>query len=140
MKLPPAPSASSASVRAVMQSNRSTGTKPEVALRSALHATGLRFRKNLRIEACDCRVRPDIVFTKRRVAVFVDGCFWHGCPEHGNLPRVNRQYWKAKLDRNLERDADVTVALRQSGWNVVRLWEHTRVEEGVHLVAAALKG
>src|SRR4051795_8217579 len=100
----PAPAPASDAVRAVMQANRSRDTGPEVILRSRLHSLGLRFRKHRAIVAGELRVRPDIVFVSARVAVFVDGCFWHGCPEHGTSPRRNSDYWGPKLQRNARRD------------------------------------
>jgi len=88
-----------------MRANRRTDTKPEMALRRALHRQGYRFRKDYRLDlAGGTRVRPDIAFTARRVAVFVDGCFWHACPEHGTRPANNVWYWEPKLRRNVERD------------------------------------
>jgi len=78
----------------------------------------------LRLSVGDVRVRPDITFTRRRVAVFVDGCFWHGCPEHQRKPRSNVDYWKPKLDANVARDRRVDAALLAAGWRVVRVWEH----------------
>lgn len=123
-----------------MQAIRRTGTKPEVALRSALHADGLRFRKDLRLDlASNVRVRPDIVFTARKVAVFVDGCFWHCCPQHGRQPTVNEWYWTPKLRRNVERDRIADAALQEAGWAVVRVWEHFTVSEAVREVKDALR-
>lgn len=121
-----------------MQANRRTGTKPEVALRSALHAAGYRFRKDFRIDAEGVRVRPDIVFTRRKVAIFVDGCFWHVCPEHGRQPTTNEWYWTPKLQRNLKRDSDVNTALRSAGWTVVRVWEHQALQAVVADVERAI--
>jgi DNA mismatch endonuclease, patch repair protein len=83
-------------------------------------------------------VRPDLVFTRRRVAVFVDGCFWHGCPAHGNAPRANAAYWQWKLDKNRARDIAVDEALRRDGWTVLRLWEHVPAGEAAEAVATAL--
>ena len=83
-------------------------------------------------------MRPDIVFTRRRVAVFVDGCFWHACPDHGQLPRANASYWEPKLCRNAERDRADTGALERSGWSVVRVWEHEPTPTAVAIVEAAL--
>lgn len=134
----PPPPASSAAIRRSMQGNRRTDTKPEVALRSALHRLGLRFRKDHRLDLPGARVRPDIVFTRRRVAVFVDGCFWHCCPIHSSRPKTNQWYWEPKLNRNRERDALADEALANSGWLVVRIWEHSAVSEGVDRVSAAL--
>src|SRR5690349_21474676 len=89
----PYPHPSSAAVRAQMRGNRRVDTKPESAVRSQLHKHGYRFRKDHLLIAGDARARADIVFPRQRVAVFVDGCFWHRCPEHGNAPRANREYW-----------------------------------------------
>ncbi len=122
-----------------MQAIRRANTKPETALRSALHRAGLRFRKDLRIDLADVRVRPDIVFTRARLAVFVDGCFWHCCPEHGRQPTVNTGYWSPKLERNVERDRRNTVALEQAGWTVVRIWEHQNIAEAARVVEAAVQ-
>ncbi|GAB2878564.1 very short patch repair endonuclease [Nocardioides pacificus] len=116
--------ASSPAVRATMRGNRRTGTKPEMALRSALHATGLRFRKDYRLDLGNVKPRPDIVFTRAKVAVFVDGCYWHCCPDHGTQPNVNSDYWRPKLARNVERDREHDRALTEAGWAVVRVWEH----------------
>lgn len=119
----------------VGKGNRRTDTKPEVALRSALHRRGLRFRKDLPIRVEGRRpIRPDIVFTRARVAVFVDGCFWHGCPEHQVVPKANPDYWIPKLRRNVDRDREVTMALEESGWDVVRTWEHDDVAEAAELI------
>jgi DNA mismatch endonuclease (patch repair protein) len=103
-----------------------------------LHARGLRFRKDLRLTPDGVHVRPDIVFTRARVAVFVDGCFWHRCPIHGNEPKRNTNYWGPKLDRNVWRDRRQDEALRSVGWTVVRVWEHEPVEKAAELVIAAL--
>ncbi|MFG1707438.1 very short patch repair endonuclease [Nonomuraea sp. M3C6] len=121
-----------------MRSNRRADTKPEVALRSALHQLGYRYRKDHRLDLEGTRVRPDIVFTKKKIAVFVDGCFWHVCPDHGRQPVVNEWYWTPKLRRNIERDRAADVALRAAGWRVVRVWEHVELPEAVALVVAAL--
>lgn len=107
-----------------MQAIRRTDTKPEVALRSALHRAGYRFRKDYVIEVDGVRVRPDIVFTRAKVAVFVDGCFWHGCPEHGREPKVNQWYWHEKLQRNRDRDERNGLLLQAHGWALVRTWTH----------------
>ncbi|HCT76136.1 MAG TPA: very short patch repair endonuclease [Micromonosporaceae bacterium] len=121
-----------------MQAIRRTDTKPEIALRSALHSLGYRYRKDLRLDLGHLKVRPDIVFTARKVAVFVDGCFWHVCPEHGRQPTVNDWYWAPKLRRTMDRDAAATAALRDAGWQVVRLWEHESLEVAVDAVVAAV--
>jgi DNA mismatch endonuclease, patch repair protein len=125
----------SANMRAI----RRTGTKPEMALRRALHRQGYRFRKDYRLDLAEGkRVRPDIAFTARRVAVFVDGCFWHACPDHGTKPANNTWYWEPKLRRNVERDRAADAALAAAGWDVVRVWEHETLDEAVTAVIAAL--
>jgi DNA mismatch endonuclease, patch repair protein len=122
-----------------MRAIRRTDTKPEVALRRALHRQGYRFRKDYRLDLADGkRVRPDIAFTARHVAVFVDGCFWHACPEHGSKPANNTWYWGPKLARNVERDRLADAALSAAGWDVVRVWEHEPLDAAVTAVLAAL--
>lgn len=121
-----------------MRANRRTDTKPEVELRRALHRLGYRYRKDLRLDLGGRRVRPDIVFTARKVAVFVDGCFWHACPEHGRQPRTNEWYWAPKLRRNVERDRAADAALAAAGWRVVRLWEHEPIGTAVDVVVDVL--
>jgi DNA mismatch endonuclease (patch repair protein) len=121
-----------------MRGNRRTDTKPELALRTALHAKGYRYRKDLRLDLPLRRVRPDIAFTSRKVAVFVDGCFWHACPDHGSKPKNNEWYWSPKLMKNVERDRAADEALAQAGWTVVRLWEHVPLADAVALVIGAV--
>lgn len=111
-----------------MRRNTKTDTEPELLLRSALHARGLRFRKNFLIRLSERSVRPDIVFTRQKIAVFVDGCFWHRCPDHGTSPRFNTSYWQTKLDRNVERDREIDAALAAAGWTSMRVWEHEPVD------------
>jgi DNA mismatch endonuclease (patch repair protein) len=120
--------------------NRSTDTRHEIALRSALHRKGYRFRKHTVITLSECRVRPDIVFPGHRVAVFVDGCYWHGCPQHGGRPTSNRDYWRWKIAHNVERDARVNHNLTVAGWHVIRIWEHTPTSDAVIQITAALSG
>jgi len=122
-----------------MKANRGRDTAPELRLRKALHAGGHRYRVALPIVADGTRVRPDITFTKRRVAVFVDGCFWHCCPIHGRRPSDPTGYWSAKLDRNVDRDLRVTAALEAAGWRVVRVWEHEGVDAAVAEIEHALR-
>lgn len=104
-----------------MQSQRVRDTAPEMALRRELHRRGLRYRVDYPVLP---RRRADIVFTKARVAVFVDGCFWHGCPEHGTWPQNNAEWWRTKIEANRARDANTDERLRADGWTVVRVWEH----------------
>jgi DNA mismatch endonuclease (patch repair protein) len=132
------PAASSPAVAASMRANRRVGTKPEAALRSALQRRGLRFRKDFPVRVPGTTVRPDIVFTRAKVAVFVDGCFWHCCPQHGTRPATNRDYWDPKLDANVARDRTVTERLKLGGWTVLRVWEHVPVDEAAEAVAATL--
>ena len=121
-----------------MRANRRKDTKPEMALRRALHAQGYRYRKDYRLDLTGARVRPDIAFTARRVAVFVDGCFWHCCPQHGTQPANNTWYWEPKLARNVQRDRAADAALAGAGWSVVRIWEHETLESAVEAVVSAL--
>ena len=134
----PYPLPSDPAVSKRMSRNPRRDTRPEQSLRRDLHARGLRFRVDhpLRLEALT--VRPDVVFTRWRVAVFVDGCFWHACPEHGNVPRRNRDYWIPKLQRNAARDVRNDAALRQAGWHVVRAWEHEPAQLVSERVMSAL--
>ncbi len=122
-----------------MRAIRGADTKPEVALRSALHRLGFRFRKNLRIGLSGVWVRPDIVFTARKVAVFVDGCFWHSCPEHSRAPVRNDWYWTPKLQRTVERDRRADSVLQSAGWHVIRVWEHSSLPDAVATVVAVLQ-
>lgn len=129
---PPSPGRSR-NMAAVKRAN----TKPEVELRQALHRAGFRFRKDYPIRADSVLVRPDIAFTRRRVAVFVDGCFWHGCPAHGQIPATNTSFWAAKLAANVDRDRRQDQLLAAAGWHVVRVWEHATVEDGLSAVESA---
>ena len=129
--------ASTPRVRSRMQVQRTRDTAPEMALRSSLHSMGLRYRVD-RAPLPGLRRRADIVFGPAKVAVFVDGCFWHGCPEHGTKARANADFWAAKIERNRARDADTDARHADAGWTVVRIWEHTPPEEGAELVAEAV--
>jgi DNA mismatch endonuclease (patch repair protein) len=115
-----------------MAANRRRDTRPELAVRSLLHAGGLRYRVDFPVVLNGVRIRPDIAFIGRRVAVFIDGCFWHCCPEHRSEPATNRSYWVPKLEANRNRDALHNELLRGAGWRVVRYWEH---EEAAEVVA-----
>jgi DNA mismatch endonuclease (patch repair protein) len=136
--LPPTPPASDELARRAMKGNRRSDTAPEIALRRLLHARGLRFRKDHAIVADGIRARADLVFTRRRVAVFVDGCFWHGCARHCRMPARNSAYWRAKIGRNRARDERVTAELTAHGWKVVRIWEHEPLDAAAQRVVAAL--
>ena len=105
-----------------MQRNRGRDTSPELAVRQLLHAAGLRYRVDF--APLGGRRRADIVFTRKRIAVYIDGCFWHGCPIHATRPKANADYWGPKLDRNIERDLETTASLELAGWAVLRFWEH----------------
>jgi DNA mismatch endonuclease (patch repair protein) len=102
---------------------RQKGTDAELSLRKALHARGLRYRLHVPLLTKPRRV-ADIVFASARVAIFVDGCFWHGCPDHASWPKSNAQFWRDKIETNRARDADTDRRLRASGWRVVRIWSH----------------
>lgn len=124
--------------RARMSAQRSTDTTPEVALRRVLHAAGLRYFVHRR-PLPDLRRTADIVFPGARLAIFVDGCFWHGCPEHGNIPQANDWYWPEKIRKNRLRDADTDERLLKSGWTPLRIWEHEPVDLAVARVRDALR-
>ncbi len=123
-----------------MRRNPRRDTQPEIALRSELHRRGLRFRKDPPLRVPGRVVRPDVAFTRARVAVFVDGCFWHVCPVHGNQPRVNIAYWRPKLARNVARDRAVDSALQAAGWRVLRAWEHEAPATVADRVEAIVRG
>lgn len=110
-----------------MSRQRTRDTKPEMLLRRELYRRGLRYRVNAALPGLPRR-RADVLFTRARVAVFVDGCFWHGCPEHKTAPTTNGAWWAAKLARNIERDRETDAHLRSSGWTVLRVWEHEHIE------------
>ncbi|MGZ6586032.1 MAG: very short patch repair endonuclease [Solirubrobacteraceae bacterium] len=120
--------ASSPAARAVMQANRRSGTRPEMAVRRLVHAMGLRYRVDAK-PLPDLNRRADLVFTRAKVAVFIDGCYWHGCPQHGTKTRTNSDYWVPKIARNRERDASTDRALHAAGWTVIRAWEHEPAAE-----------
>lgn len=134
------PNPTSATASVIMRANPPMNTGPEVRVRSALHRAGFRFRKNRAVAAGGIRARPDVVFPAARVAVFVDGCFWHRCPEHGTSPRSNDDYWTPKLARNVERDQRIDEALSASGWTVIRVWEHEPPAEAATRIATAVRG
>ncbi|MFG2249106.1 very short patch repair endonuclease [Spirillospora sp. NPDC048823] len=122
-----------------MRANRSRDTKPELALRSAAHRLGLRYRVDT-APVKGLRRRADLVFTRARVAVFSDGCYWHGCPEHYRPARKNGQFWDDKISTNRARDQDTDVRLADAGWLVIRVWEHEDPAEAADRVAQAVRG
>lgn len=128
------PAPSSAVARRRMQQQRRRDTRPELELRRALHAAGLRYRVE-RPVIPGMRRRADIVFGPARVAVFVDGCFWHMCPQHATAPKANADWWRQKLERNRERDRDTDRRLMNQGWLPMRVWEHEDMAEAALTVA-----
>ncbi|MFF8829784.1 very short patch repair endonuclease [Streptomyces sp. NPDC015131] len=106
-----------------MSRQLSRDTAPEVAVRKLLHASGLRYRVNVPVPGMRRRT-IDIAFGGARIAVFLDGCFWHGCPQHATHPKANAEWWRAKLTKNMARDQETTEHLRALGWTVMRFWEH----------------
>lgn len=121
-----------------MRAVRSRDTKPETEVRRMLHARGFRFRVNLRLKLEGGAVRPDIVFPTEKIAVFIDGCYWHACPEHGSRPQHNRQFWDEKFARNKQRDLDNNQLLTKNGWKVLRYWEHESSERATAFIATAV--
>lgn len=130
--------ASSPATRAVMVANRGRDTGPELRLRKLLHAKGLRYRVNIP-PLRGLRRTADVVFTKAKVAVFVDGCFWHGCPEHHRPANRNGVFWREKINGNQARDRDTDRALSEAGWRVVRVWEHEDAETAADRIATILR-
>lgn len=114
-------------------------TAPERAIRSELHRRGLRFRVD-RAVLSHVKTRPDVVFPTQRVAVFVDGCFWHSCPEHASWPKANADWWRRKLEATEQRDRLTDAALRDAGWLVIRIWEHEAAVEAADLIERAVRG
>jgi len=129
----PRPSASSPTVQRRMQNQRRRDTAPEIALRKELHRLGLRFRVDHQVLR-GMRRRADVAFTRAKVAVFVDGCFWHSCPDHATYPKANAEWWTDKLAANVRRDRATDDALRTAGWRVVRIWEHSDVHTAAEQV------
>ncbi len=131
------PEASSALIRQRMRTTKRRDTKPERILRSELHRRGLRFAVDRPIDGT--RRRADIVFRGPRVAVYVDGCYWHNCPIHGTMPKENRSWWEQKFEANRLRDADTDARLAQAGWRVLRFWEHDDPAEAAEKVVALVR-
>lgn len=126
------PEASSPLVRRRMQLTARRDTPCEVAIRSAVHVMGLRFRVDWPLPGT--RRRADLAFIRARVAVFVDGCFWHCCPEHGTWPKANAEWWRHKIVTNVQRDRDTDARLRANGWTVLRFWEHDDVSRAAQVI------
>lgn len=130
--------ASTPAIRAVMRANKGRDTRPELAVRSAVHALGLRYRVGVS-PLQGMRRTADLVFPRAKVAVFVDGCFWHGCPEHHRPAKRNSEFWSTKIEGNIARDADTDARLRAAGWTVVRIWEHEPPVAAATKVNAVIK-
>ncbi|MGX8906906.1 very short patch repair endonuclease [Streptomyces netropsis] len=128
---------SSPGVSARMSRQASRDTNPELAVRRLLHASGRRYRLHRPVPGLPRRT-IDIAFPKAKVAVFLDGCFWHGCPEHATSPKANADWWRQKLDRNISRDRETTAHLLAAGWTVLRFWEHEAPVEVADRVAVVV--
>ena len=121
-----------------MRRQKSLDTAMEISLRRKLFSRGLRYRIHRQLVS-GTRRQVDLAFMRARVAVFLDGCFWHGCPQHGTIPRANREWWERKLRSNIERDKDTDRRLAQAGWLVVRVWEHEDLEDAAIRVEKAVR-
>lgn len=130
--------ASSPAVRNSMLGNKSKDTKPELVIRRHLHAAGLRYRVHAR-PIKNWNRRADIVFPKAKIAVFVNGCFWHGCLEHYTAPKTNSEYWAPKIRRNVERDTETFLRLKSEGWLVIPIWEHENLDKKSEKVAVKIR-
>jgi DNA mismatch endonuclease (patch repair protein) len=132
--------ASSPGVRASMRANRRRDTKPELAVRRLVHAAGLRYRVDYAPLPNQRRLRADLVFTRARVAVFVDGCFWHGCPQHHTVAKSNAEFWATKVAGNRARDERGEAILGAASWTVLRFWEHEDPAEVAARIAETVRG
>ncbi|MEB3021483.1 very short patch repair endonuclease [[Mycobacterium] crassicus] len=132
--------ASSEHARLTMRANRSRDTKPELAVRRLVHGMGMRYRVDFPPLPSNRRMRADLVFTRARVAVFVDGCFWHGCPEHHTVARTNAEFWAKKVSGNRTRDERTNAVLSEAGWTVLRFWEHEDPSVAARAIRAAVCG
>lgn len=128
---------SSAAVSARMSRQGSRDTAQELAVRRLLHASGLRYRVNVPVPGMPRRT-IDIAFPRTKIAVFLDGCFWHGCPQHATRPKANAEWWRTKLDKNMARDVETTTHLTEEGWTVLRFWEHESVEAVARRISATV--
>ncbi|MFE0204929.1 very short patch repair endonuclease [Streptomyces sp. NPDC058985] len=133
----PEPVPSSAAVSARMSRQGSRDTAPEIPVRRLLHASGMRYRVNVPMPGM-ARRTIEIVFPRAKVAIFLDGCFWHGCPQHATQPKSNTEGWRAKLDKNMARDVETTRRLQDQGWTVLRFWEHETPESVANRVSESL--
>lgn len=122
-----------------MRANRRRDTQPELAVRRLVHAAGLRYRVDYPPLSDHRRLRADLVFTRARVAVFIDGCFWHGCPRHHTVAKRNAEFWAAKVAGNRARDERVTSMLEAEGWTVLRFWEHDEPALAASAIVAAVR-
>ena len=134
----PAPPPVDAVTRARMQRQGRKNTTPELRIRRILHGRGLRFNVDAKPEP-DLRRSADLVFRKAKVAVFVDGCFWHGCPDHARATKSNTLWWAEKIEKNRQRDAETVDLLERAGWLVVRVWEHQSPEEAANLIETTVR-
>lgn len=132
------PVASSEEVRRRMQRQARRDTKPELALRRELWRRGLRYRVDV-APISGLRRRADMVFTRARVAVYVDGCYWHSCPDHATVPKANHEWWIAKLEANVTRDRDTDARIRVVGWEVLRVWEHEPIAHAADRIEALVR-
>ena len=136
--VPAHPGTSSEIVSRRMSRAKRRETAPEVALRRVLHSRGLRYRVAYPIPG-QRRRTIDVAFTRRRLAVFIDGCFWHGCPDHGTAPKQNSSWWQTKLKANQARDRDTDAVLESMGWQVLRIWEHEAPEGAADTIQRLLR-
>jgi DNA mismatch endonuclease (patch repair protein) len=120
-----------------MRAVRLTGTDPELQLHTCLKQLGLRFRVHASLNGTRCR--PDFVIARQKVAIFVDGCFWHGCPKHATWPSANAKWWRSKIEENRKRDKRSRAALRHAGWRVLRVWEHEDPHHAALRIAGLLR-
>jgi DNA mismatch endonuclease (patch repair protein) len=132
------PAAADAVVRKRMKAQARRDTAPELSIRRRLHAAGVRYRVDTRLEN-DLRVRGDLVWKGRRLVVFIDGCFWHGCPRHATQPKANHRWWVEKIGANVARDRKHDQELRSRGWRVLRFWEHEKPDEVANRILSELK-
>ena len=121
-----------------MQANKGRDTKPEKAVRRAVHALGLRYNVSVR-PIPTLRRTADMVFPRLKIAVFVDGCFWHGCPQHFSVSKTNAKFWANKIERTRERDTETNDALQRAGWTVIRVWEHESPTGAAHRIQEVVR-